>query len=477
MSRSKWTARSLLLAGTFLCGCTVGVDYSRPDFAVPAHYYQSRSLATVEAASEAWWEGMNDPVLNRLVQLGLSQNLDLLAARERLKGAEAVLRGTGKPQQVSGGFDASSTFQRQESADNSTRSDNASLDASYVFDLFGEFKRRSERAVADRDAQFYSMTTTRLAILDAITTTYIEARFFQRGAAVTRKTISLREQILQLVQELQEAQAALALDVERTKLQVVSAKADLPSFIANYEASVYALATLLDRDASEIFTAMQSGYGQPAPATQPELGVPAALLRNRPDVLLAEAQLRSATAGIGVAEAELYPSLQISGSVQAGRSTPNLYSIGPALNVPVFNLPVLRSFRDRAVADAKAAEFDYRAAVRTGVEQVQTRQSSLRAARDRAAAQARAVSLGTKVADLARETFRASEITLFDLLSTEEALRDNELNLISARRDLAISWSRLNVALGKGWARYQSPAAAVQAGTAAAAGTPAGTGG
>ncbi|NVK14170.1 MAG: efflux transporter outer membrane subunit [Rhodobacteraceae bacterium] len=464
MSKPRWTARSVLLAGTFLCGCTVvGIDYHRPDFAVPASYYQSRSYATAKGASETWWRGLNDATLNRLITAGLQQNLGLKAAKERLISAEALRRGTGRPQQVNGDLDGSSIFARRESQNGTTSTDTAEVGATYVFDLFGEFQRRSERAVADRDAEFYRMATTRLALIEAITRTYIEARFFQRGAAVTRQTIQLRQQILATVEELQAARALLALDVERTKLQVASAKADLPGFVASYESSVFALATLLDRDAAEVFAMMQGSYGQPYPASQPELGVPATLLRNRPDVLLAEAQLRSAAADVGVTEAELYPSLEISGSVRATRGTGALYQIGPVLNLPLFNRPVLRAFHKSAIAEAKATEYDYRAAVRAAVEEVQSQQSSLRAARERTAAQARAVNLGTKVADLARETFKASEITLFDLLNTEEALRDNELALIAARRDLALAWASLQISLGKGWAPHQDPGSAVVA--------------
>lgn len=468
MSRSNWTARSVLLAGTLLCSCTVaGRDYQRPGFAVPASYYQSRTYATAQGAAEAWWQALDDATLNRLVAAGLAQNLNIKSARQRLKAAEAVRRASGRPQQVSGDLEGSSIFSRRESQDGSTSLDSAEIGATYVFDLFGGFQRRSERAVADRDAQFYQMATTRLAIIDAITRTYIEARFFQRGAAVTRKTIQLRQQILATVEELKAARAVLALDLERTKLQVASAKADLPAFISNYETSVFALATLLDRDAAEVFAMMQSGSGQPSPATQPELGVPAALLRNRPDVLLAEAQLRSATADIGINEAQLYPSLEVTGSIEAFRGLPDLYQIGPALTLPLFNRPVLRAFHQSAIAEAKATEYDYRSAVRGAVEEVQAQQSALKSARERTAAQARAVNLGTKVAGLARETFRANEITLFDLLNTEEALRDNELNLIAARRDLALAWSRLQIALGKGWAPDQNPAAAARQSPAA----------
>lgn len=462
MSRPISTARIVLLAGTILCGCTtVGRDYARPDFAIPASYYLTRNAATVQGATQDWWQGLNDPTLNRLVAAGLAQNLDIKSARERLKGAEAARRGTGRVQQVDGALEGSSIFSRRESQNGSSNLDQAQLDATYVFDLFGGFERRAERGAAERDIQFYQMATTRLAIIDAITRTYIQARFFQRGADVTRKTIRLRQQILGTVQELQEARAVLALDVERTKLQVASAKADLPEFIASYDASVYALATLLDRDASDIFAMMKGSYSQPYPATEPELGVPASLLRNRPDVLLSEAQLRSATAAVGVAEADLYPSLEITGEVRATRGVADLYSIGPSLNLPLFNRPVLRAFHQRAIAEAKASEFDYRASVRAAVEDVQAQQSTLSAARQRTAAQARAVNLGAKVADLARETFRASEITLFDLLSTEEALRNNELSLIAARRDLALAWASLQISLGKGWAADQDPAQAV----------------
>lgn len=107
----------------------VGRDYQRPDTAVPASYYQSRSAATVQAAGTRWWQGLNDATLNQLVAAGLAQNLSLDAARERLKAAEAALRGSGRAEQVGGGIEAETIFSRRESQNGSSNIDRASIDA------------------------------------------------------------------------------------------------------------------------------------------------------------------------------------------------------------------------------------------------------------------------------------------------------------------------------------------------------------
>jgi multidrug efflux system outer membrane protein len=177
--------------------------------------------------------------------------------------------------------------------------------------------------------------------------------------------------------------------------------------------------------------------------------VPAALLKNRPDVRAAEAALASAVAQIGISEAQLYPSLRLNGALTVTQG--GSLSVGPTFSLPVFDRKARLAGRDVAVARAAEAELFWRNTVLTGVEEVQLGLSSLETSDKQVTTLTSAVSKFRDVATLSTEAFRLQAITYIEVLDVEESLNQSELQLINARRTYASSWAQLNVAIGQGW--------------------------
>jgi multidrug efflux system outer membrane protein len=178
--------------------------------------------------------------------------------------------------------------------------------------------------------------------------------------------------------------------------------------------------------------------------------VPADLLRNRPDVRAAERELAAAVAEVGVTEAALYPSINLSGTITV--SDPTSWSFGPTLSVPLLNRPVLAARRDAAIARVQQAELVWRRTVLEAIEEVQSAQSTFVRMRQRLAAQQRAVESYSELVELSRQSYELGTTTLFALLDAEQSLADAQIATATARRDLAAAWLALQIAAGKGWA-------------------------
>jgi len=440
--------KRLVLIALLTSACApVGPTYQRPEMALAATYSESTSQALGEVAQRRWWTAFNDPVLDRLVARGLKQNLDIAAAMERIRASEASLRATGAASATSGNLGAESA--RSGSDTQSAASSNTgSLSAALVLDLFGGIRREREGARADLAAAQADEETARLAYLAAIVGAYIDARYYQSALALTRQTIQSREETLAATQQKYDAGSSTELDLSQVRALLETAKADLPGLEAEFLAQTYSIATLLGEPADPLVKELGRGAAQPRPRGDGRTGVPAELLRNRPDVRSAEMALASSVAAVGVAEADLLPSLSLSGTVARGSG--DAWSFGPSLSLPVLNQPKLRASRDKAISEAKQAEISWRNTVLGAVEDVSAAHS--RWTRDR-----RTVSLlGASVESyatalkLSRESYDQGGLSLLDLLDTDRSLASARLSLAAAVQASAVDWATLQVALGAG---------------------------
>lgn len=450
--------RVLVAAGpaVLIVSCAaVGPDYVRPQQSLSAQYVNGGSAALTNAAVQRWWTGLGDPLLTELAERGLAQNLDIRTARARIDQAEAALGRTGGRSQFDGGLTAEVG---REGDGNGTSDDRRSIsaDARYVLDLFGGIRRGREAARANLAAAGYDAGTVRLAYLADLADAYVDARYFQNAAWITRKAIQSRRETLAIVVRQLDGGGATALDEAQARALLRSAEAALPMLQANFEASVFRIATLLAEPAGPIMARMTQGAGQPAPSRGIATGTPADLLRNRPDIRAAERDLAAATAAIGVAEADLYPSLRLSGFVSEGDDED--WSFGPSLHLPVLNQGVLAARRNEAVARAAEAELVWRQEVLTAVEDVQTAESALRYWRSQVGAQRAAADAAEEVRILTRKTYEAGGTVLTDVLDAERRALDNRLMLMAGLRDLSKSWIQLQVATGRGWSDTAPPA-------------------
>ncbi|WP_272007873.1 efflux transporter outer membrane subunit [Roseovarius sp. ZX-A-9] len=432
-----------------LGGCSaVGPDYQSPSLPLQQHFVGGESTALARAAQEQWWRGLNDPMLNHLVGRGLSQNLDLLAGYERIRASQALLGRTGQNAQVSG--NAAAQGSRFDNGINGSRNDSGlSVNAAYVFDLFGGVRRGREQALANYEAAQYDVGTVRLAYLADIVDSYIRARYFQAAASITRNTIESRRRTVSLVNRRREAGEATALELAQARSLLSSAQATLPYLVASFESNVYHIATLLAEPAGPILVKMQSGASQPRPQWIGNAGVPADLLRNRPDVRYAERNFAAATAAIGVAEAQLYPALTLDGSITEG--TLDTWRFGTALALPLLNRGILKASRNLAISQARQAQMAWRNAVLVAVEDVQSGLSLTKRWRVQMGSLDVAARESSRVLALSQQSYAGGAIILTDVLDSERDDASNQLAVAAGARDYALSWARLQVATGRGW--------------------------
>ncbi|RWR09045.1 efflux transporter outer membrane subunit [Paenirhodobacter populi] len=437
---------SFLLLATAACA-PVGPDYQRPGIALTPTFSESSAGPIGEVATRAWWRSFNDPLLNTLVDRGLKQNLGIAGSLERIRAAEASLRATGVPSAVSGSLSGAATRSGSDTAATGT-ANTGSLSAGLVLDLFGGIRREREGAAADLAAAHADEGTARLAYLSSIVGAYIDARYYQTAMALTRQTIQTREETLTVTQQKYDAGSATQLDVAQVSALLDSARADLPGLEAEFLAQVYSIATLLGEPAAPLVTQMQRGAAQPRSRGGEATGIPADLLRNRPDVRSAEMALASATAAVGVATADLLPSLTLSGSVTRGGN--NAWSFGPTVSLPLLSQPSLRASRDRAISEARQAEITWRNTVLGAVEDVQAAYS--RSVRDRRTVDllGNSVNSYARALQLSRDSYEQGALSLLDLLDTDRSLASARLSQASAVQSMAVDWATLQVALGAG---------------------------
>ena len=441
---------ALLLAGSaIVSGCSVvGPDFVRPKASLTSQFVGGGSTALSESATLRWWQELNDHPLNELVERGLQQNLTIEAGIERIRQADAELGRTGLNAQTTGSIGAQLT--RQNSETRGDFSDNSvSVNGNYVFDLFGGIRRGREQAIANFEAAQFDVGTVRLAFLFDIVEAYVQARFFQAADRILRGTAESRRRTLSLVMRLRDGGEATALDVARARTELSTARAQIPLLKSSFESNVFRIATLLAEPAGPLLSFMKSSSKQPLPNGIGKQGVPADLLRNRPDIRNAEKNLAAATAAIGVSEAALYPSLTLNGSIVEGSF--DSWSFGPSLQFPLLNRGLLKANRNVAISLARQANIGWRNAVLVAVEEVQsglttTKQWALQLA---ALREARAGS--GEVLSLSRESYQAGGVILTDVLEAERLNSVNDLDVAEACREYAISWAQLQVASGKGW--------------------------
>ena len=308
--------------------------------------------------------------------------------------------------------------------------------------MFGGARHGREAAQANLASARYDEGTVRLAYLAEITDAYINARYFQNAAWITRQAINARRETLNIVTQQLSAGDATSVDEAQARALLRTAEAALPTLQANFEANVFRIATLLAEPAGPILARMKRGAGQPVPGRLSATGVPADLLRNRPDIRAAERDLAAATAEIGVAEAQLYPSLTLSGFVAGGED--RTWAFGPTLRLPVLNRGVLTANRDNAVARASEAELVWRGTVLQAVEEVQAADSATRYWRRQVAAQRAAAQANDEVSQLTLRTFQLGGTVLTDVLDADRRALDNRTALAVSLRDLSKTWIELH---------------------------------
>ena len=368
----KWNLLVAVFAPVFLLsGCMVGPDFVKPDAQVEKEWLQQQEtrIKSEPADFSDWWTVFDDPLLNRLIDLASQQNLDLQNAGLRILEARAQLGiaiGSQYPQTQQIGGEANAN-QLSENAPNGAGADKffynyqLGFDAAWELDFWGRFRRGIESANASLYSTLADYDDILVSLIAEVARTYFDIRTFEQRLAVARENVELQKKSLDIAAARYEGGVADQLDVAQAKALLKQTQATIPPLEAGLRQSKNALAILL----GILPTYVQDLLGPPKPIpTAPievAVGIPAELLRRRPDVRLAEFQAAAQSAQIGIAKADLYPSFSLVGSIglqssdKGGIRSNNAnfsdlftsggitYFIGPTFQLPILNYGRLKN--------------------------------------------------------------------------------------------------------------------------------------
>jgi len=472
MMRSRLLAAGLL---ALLTGCmTVGPDYKRPQVDTPEQWPGAAGAS--EAVSATWWQTYNDPILGRLVDDALLNNLDLRVAIARVAEARAALGITRADQYP--GVTAQAGASRNRASENGVlavpgidpeySNYNASLNVGYEIDFWGKYRRATEAARADLLGSQFNREAVRLTLITDVARSYFALRALDAQVEVTKRTIHSRLASTALQRKRFEAGLASEFDLRQSEAEAAQAQALLPGIESLQAQQETALAVLVGRSPRDIVlkpvdrgTALEAIV---APPVVPS-GLPSQLLERRPDLRAAEQSLVAANARIGQAKAAYYPSISLTGalgveSTSLGdlfKTSSRVWSVGASAAQTVFDAGRTES----QVAAAQAREQQVVALYQSSI------QRAFKDALDALVIQRKAREVldaetvrrdALKISlDLAQMRYDNGISSLLDVLISERALLDAELNRVEAQRAQLSATADLFKALGGGWREEDMP--------------------
>jgi len=445
-------------ANLLLGACMVGPNYRAPtssDLGVPSSYYGSNKSESPELL-KAWWTQLGDAELDKIVSTALAANLDLEVARARLRQArESVIQANADLLPT-----ASASGTARPTIDSHGHVDtNYSLsgDASWEADLFGGTRRSIEASRSDAQASAYDLASTRVSLIADVANYYLQARLAQAQEELARQSQSVEEDNLQIARWRLQAGLVSSLDVEQARGQLAQTSATIPNYQKTFSNAAFRLGVLTGQAPEALIEELKTGAGIPQAPQLATAGVPADTLRQRPDVRSAERSLAAATARIGVAAAELYPHLQIGGTISTSAlSLANLVStitgsLFATLTQAIFNGGRTRSQIRSQEAAAEGAFANYKKSVLNALEDVENALVALKSAAERGQQYAIALDAARNQELLARTEYRSGRTDFRTLLEAERSLLSANQSLAVSRGDKTLAVIQLYRAAGGGW--------------------------
>lgn len=464
----------LLLGTAALSACSVGPDY-RPNSAAQLGVPEAWSVPAAPQPEDLtrWWRNFDDPVLGDLVEQAAAANLDVVQAVARLRQAREAL--VASRSELLPGIGASAGYSRTEpirgggttitlpdgtvtTTDGGGRSNfSLGLDASYQVDLFGGIRRSVESSRAQYERSGFDYATTLLTVESEVARNYVLARAYQAQLGNARDSLAIQDDNLEIAGFRLQAGLVSSRDVEQARASRAQTAASIPSLEQQYNAAVSRIGVLTGQAPGALKALLAPPRPIPGGPAMVGAGIPANVLRQRPDVRAAERNLAAATAEIGVARAQLFPALNIGGGFDTSAAgvgglldtiTGSLFA---GLTQAIFNGGRLQAQVRSSRAAADGAFAGYKQAVLAALEDVENAIVALQSAQERERQFAVAYDAANNSALLARSEYR-SGLTDFTTLNTQEtALISARNGLVQARSDKATALIALYTALGGGW--------------------------
>lgn len=470
VSRLAWAA-ALALAG-----CTVGPDFRPPDPGAPAGWGPVRadvpSRTNADEVDPLWWTRFNDPLLSSLVGRIAAQNLDLQTAAERVLQARAqreVVASQGLPRvngrsslehtRISPTGNPGAIVVAKPGAPLEFDVFQNGLDASWDLDLFGRVRREVEATGADTQAAVEDRRGVALAALADLAQDYLQLRGVQAQRAIAERNQDLARQNTALVRNRFDNGVATTLDMARARAQESTIAATVPPLRTQEATAINAIGLLLGEPPRALEAELKPRAAQPSVPALVPAGLPAALVRRRPDLRQAEARLHSATAQVGVATAEFYPDVTLNGNVGLQslrlRDAFSLYSrvfeVGPTVSLPLFQGGRLRGTLRLREAQQREAAITFRRTLLGAWQDVDNALTAFAEAQAREREVADAVAQNEAALRAARQRYTEGVVDFLDVNTAQAQLLQSQNDLASSRTQIATGLVTLYRALGGGW--------------------------
>ncbi|MBU4233751.1 MAG: efflux transporter outer membrane subunit [Proteobacteria bacterium] len=478
----------LLLSLTAFCliivsGCAVGPDYRRPETKVPSTWDGQNAVTPANPSQTTlgpatlveWWTAFNDPALSSLVDMAVRANLDVRLAEARIRQARATRGVVGAP--LWPGIDASALYQRSKgssevggggaiaTAGGLRNLWQAGLDATWEIDIFGGTRRNVEAATADLQAAVEDRRDVMITLVGDVGSNYINLRGFQQQIEIARRNLKAQKHNAAIIQKRHDAGFVGGLDVANAKAQVATTEATIPVFESSARAAIYSLGVLLGREPAALTQDLAQAAPIPPTPLEIPVGLPSELLRRRPDIRRAEAQLHAATARIGVATADLFPKFNLAGTFGLSASdvgrldkwNSNFWSWGPSVTWPIFAGG--RIYYNIKVQDAltEQALLTYEKTVLTALKEVETALVAYAKQQETRKSLSEAVVNNRKAVDLASQLYLAGKSDFLNVLIAQRSLFTSEDALARSTTTVDTNLIALYKALGGGWEKEGAP--------------------
>jgi NodT family efflux transporter outer membrane factor (OMF) lipoprotein len=483
----------LALSASLVTACAVGPNYRTPKVPTPGGYAEragaaapvsrpagAASAAPVAVDLTAWWHALKDPELDSLVERAISGNPDVIIALDRLQAArtfEAGIIGTVLPTAEAaggGGRGTGSDLARGRAPQSQISATNTSglqhinevggFDGVWELDIFGKYRREIEAARYDTEATRAARNSVLVAVIADVARAYVDLRGLQVRASVLNAAIAVLRESLRIVSIRYDRGITNELDVTLATRELATLEAQAAPVDAQVRAAEYTLAVLLGVYPEDIVKELSVTAMVPSVPDAVALGLPVELLRRRPDVQQAERELAGANARIGIATADLFPSIFVSGSVGFQRQDApglpiigqHIWSAGPGALWPLLDFGQLDAQVEIATLQTRALLTNYKRTIQEAVREVDSNAGLYAAQQLSLSKLETALTASQRAVTLANERYERGLTDYLNVVDAERAQYDIEEQYAATQVAAAEEFIELYRSLGGGWEHYQS---------------------
>ena len=452
-----------------LAGCEVGTNYKPPEVAVPADWVSTDAPSAKAEIDQEWWKNFNDPVLTALIERAVENNFDLkiaeariIEARAGVSSAEAALLPTG---------DVKATGMREANQMALPGNTLTSLlhkpfnvyqtgfDASWELDLFGGHRRDAESAEAQMEASEASRDDVRVSLLAEVARSYIAIRATQAQLVLAENTVAAEKKTQELTQQLFAAGQGARLDVTQAEARQERAQTQIPNLRNQLAQAEYGLDVLLGEQPGAVHKIVADSAPIPSSDKKLVLAAPASVIAQRPDIRVAERRLAAATAQQGVALAQFFPDISLSGFFGVLNSsttklltmTNQSWTAGGGILWPILSYNSLSANLDAANAQQQEAMARYQKTVIGALSDVERSLTAYTEQQQLLQSTLSEVEKSTRARAIAEERYKAGATSRLEVLTADRALYDVESRLAAAQSEATQDLIALYKSLGGGW--------------------------